>query len=344
MSPRAASTLPAAWSTYWLRVSTSGLPYVHRRVPTACAALRRSTRRRAARRSRTGRSTATRAHSTSRVAARSCRRAPTSRRAHRCAATRSDRRRTSPAARCRASTALSSATFFATANSLGVRSRIEPSTTSRSSVVGHRGRREHGRLLALAVDEHRTGPQSERGRDLRLLPDVGRELRAEAAAAEPGAPTTSCPFTEPATVSLIDALIDAANTVNRVTTPTPIISAVAVPAVRRGLRIALRRASEPVIPRRRGRGAPITRLAGRATTGPNTDTPTIVASAPSAPNPIDVSAKTAKRTSAMPPASSTAPATARRREALVRSTAVSRSTASGATRDAFHAGPRPRAS
>ena len=47
------------------------------------------------------------------------------------------------------------------------------------------------------------------------------------------------------TTSPIDALIEAPSTVNTVTTATPTMSAVAAPAVVRGLRIALRRANDP---------------------------------------------------------------------------------------------------
>ena len=55
-----------------------------------------------------------------------------------------------------------------------------------------------------------------------------------------------------------DACSDARITVKIVTTPTPIISAVAGAEVRRGWRIALRRASDPVTPRSRASGAPST--------------------------------------------------------------------------------------
>ena len=58
------------------------------------------------------------------------------------------------------------------------------------------------------------------------------------------------------TVSSIATFTDAANTVNSVTTPTPTMSADAVAAVRRGLRIAFCRASAPVILREPGSGAP----------------------------------------------------------------------------------------
>ena len=84
----------------------------------------------------------------------------------------------------------------------------------------------------------------------------------------PNAPvvTTRSPPKLRSIVSSIEACSDAANTVNSVTTATPTISADAVPAVRRGLRMAFWRASPPVMPRRRATGAPRTDAAGRAAT------------------------------------------------------------------------------
>ena len=61
------------------------------------------------------------------------------------------------------------------------------------------------------------------------------------------------------TVSSSDAFTDEPNVVNSATTAVPTISADALPAVRRGLRIALRRAMRPVWPRSTGSGAPSTR-------------------------------------------------------------------------------------
>ena len=75
------------------------------------------------------------------------------------------------------------------------------------------------------------------------------------------------------TVLLNDALVEAAKMVMNVTSPTPIISADAVAAVRLGLRMAFSRASWPEMPRRRGSGSPMTRLSGRATVRPSADTP-----------------------------------------------------------------------
>src|SRR5919108_308999 len=93
---------------------------------------------------------------------------------------------------------------------------------------------------------------------------------------------------------------EAANTVNTTTTPTPTSRADAVADVRRGLRMALRRASTPPIPGGRATGRPRTAAAGRAITGPTITTPARQATAPSP----------AKATTESPPmatAASTAP-------------------------------------
>ena len=145
------------------------------------------------------------------------------------------------------------------------------------------------------------------------------------------------------TLSSMAVFSDAAKIVNSVTTPTPTMSAAAVPEVRRGLRIAFWRASDPVTPRSHRSGVPMMPLAGRATTGPNTTTPTIVSSAPS---PARASTEspplsTAVMTTATPMAVSATPVIARRAEAVVRSTDTSRMAASGATREALTAGATP---
>ena len=98
---------------------------------------------------------------------------------------------------------------------------------------------------------------------------------------KPSDTTTRSPPNWPRTVSPIDSLTEAPNTVNRDTTATPTISAEAVPAVRRGLRMALRRASAPGMPRRAAPGAPSSPAAGRATAGPSRIMPTSVSRAPS---------------------------------------------------------------
>ena len=139
------------------------------------------------------------------------------------------------------------------------------------------------------------------------------------------------------TLSSTDDLSDPANAVNTVTTPMPIISADAVAAVRRGERMALRRASTPGMPRDRAIGAPITEPAGRAATGPMATMPAAVSRAPRPARPrapLDAPVTTATT----PPASITEPATRRHRDDAERSTATSRSAASGATREARTAG------
>src|SRR5581483_11538681 len=107
-----------------------------------------------------------------------------------------------------------------------------------------------------------------------------------------------------------------ANTVKTTTTPTPTRRAVALPAVRRGLRRAFSRAMAPVTPRNRAAGQPRTATAGPATPATTTATPR---------------------------APSTAPATARARDVPLWPTATSRRAASGLTRDARIAGARPAA-
>ncbi len=132
---------------------------------------------------------------------------------------------------------------------------------------------------------------------------------------KPSGRTIRSPAKSSSTVSSIDALIDAPNVVNRPTTAVPTISAEALAAVRRGLRMALRRARRPVTPRRAAGPAPITAAAGRATTGPSTTAPT---SRPSDPSPARARADSGvdvavTRAAAPAPATST-PTTARHTE------------------------------
>ena len=78
-------------------------------------------------------------------------------------------------------------------------------------------------------------------------------------------------------MSSIDALTDEPNVVNRATTAVPTISAAALPAMRRGLRIALRRARRPVKPRvDAGAGAEHARRPGGPRPGPRTTKPTSI--------------------------------------------------------------------
>ena len=149
--------------------------------------------------------------------------------------------------------------------------------------------------------------------------------------------TTQSLRTELSTDALIDALVDAANTVMNATRPTPIISADAVAALRRGLRAAFSRATVPAIPRRRGSGAPSTLVNGRASTGPSTATPTNTSSAPR-PTGAIAPPDRPMAMNAAPTTVTTVPMTARRTEVPVRSTDTSRMAAIGATLAARRAG------
>jgi hypothetical protein len=146
-------------------------------------------------------------------------------------------------------------------------------------------------------------------------------------------------------VSAVDSLSDAANTVNSVTMPTPTMSADAVAAVRRGLRMAFCLASVPVRPRSLASGAPRSPATGRATTGPSTTVPSSVMTAPSPTIPSEGSLDRAvAAVRAMPTPARIAPATTRGAEGEVRSTATSRSAARGGTRDVLIAGMIPASS
>ena len=65
------------------------------------------------------------------------------------------------------------------------------------------------------------------------------------------------------------------------TRASPTISADAVWAVRRGLRMEFSRPSRPDIPSRRASGRPMTLAIGRATAGASMATPTKISTAPS---------------------------------------------------------------
>ena len=152
---------------------------------------------------------------------------------------------------------------------------------------------------------------------------------------------TRSPWKSLRTTSPIDALMDAARTVNTVTTAIPIISAVAAPAVERGLRIALRRANDPVVPRTTVLGVPSRALAGRATAGPRSTSPTTVSSAPGATMPKPPPSAPAT-TRATPAPVATSPATVRFRDGAVASVVPSCIAATGRTRDAAHRGHEAR--
>src|ERR671910_2922592 len=133
----------------------------------------------------------------------------------------------------------------------------------------------------------------------------------------------------------MEVFAEAANTVMNPTRPTPIIRAEAVRAVRFGFRIALRVASSPLSPRIRS-GMPNTLATGRASTGPSTDTPTNVTSAPTPTSAI--SPPRPASSAATPTAVMAVPTTARRTEPAERSTSTSRSAANGAILAALRAG------
>ena len=149
------------------------------------------------------------------------------------------------------------------------------------------------------------------------------------------ASTMCVPVNSDSSEPAIEVFAEAANTVMNPTSATPIISDDAVRAVRFGLRKALRVASSPLSPRIRS-GRPNTDATGRASTGPRTDTPTNVVSAPT---PTSASSPPRPASSAATPAAViTEPATARRAEPAERSTLTSRSAAIGAILAARRAG------
>ena len=119
--------------------------------------------------------------------------------------------------------------------------------------------------------------------DLRLAVDLrveeaqrgdrtGLGQRVDASASRPGSArpcrtassTIQSLFIALSTDVAIDVLADAANTVMKATSATPIINADDVAAVRRGFRIAFSRASVPAMPRTCGSGEPTMRANRRA--------------------------------------------------------------------------------
>ncbi len=129
---------------------------------------------------------------------------------------------------------------------------------------------------------------------------------------------------------------------NKVTTATPIISAVAAAAVRRGWPAAFRPASVPATPREAVSGRAASLITGPAAAGPRATAPTATARPPSAtiPGPRLPGPASPASTAATPAASSTSPAAVRRRGIRPGSAADSRSASSGATRAARTAGTR----
>ena len=127
--------------------------------------------------------------------------------------------------------------------------------------------------LGVAVDRGEAPADADRAcRPRAGPPTVDRQSRAEAAAERSGWRSTRSPANDCGRRWLDgDALSEAANTVNRVTTPTPTMSADAVAAVRRGLRMAFCRASDPVSPAAWPAARPGRPATGRATTGTEHD-------------------------------------------------------------------------
>ena len=78
----------------------------------------------------------------------------------------------------------------------------------------------------------------------------------------------------------MDAFVDAAKMAMNETSPTPIMSADAVAAVRRGFRVAFSRARLPLTPRSLAMGQPMKRLNGSAIVRPRTVTAEKITNAP----------------------------------------------------------------
>ena len=117
----------------------------------------------------------------------------------------------------------SSATDRDTASCVGAqrRRRRRPARRGRARPL-ERGRLDHADLAAAAVDQGDAGAEPDRGVDLGQRP----RCRWPGAGLSPPPPNwpplmTRSPVTDCVTLSSTDALSEAANTVNRVTTPTP---------------------------------------------------------------------------------------------------------------------------
>ena len=165
---------------------------------------------------------------------------------------------------------------------------------------------------------------------------------------ESGRPASPCwpestkksPWNWLSMVWLTDAVAEAAKMLKKAMSPTPIMSAAAVDAVRRGLRTAFCRARRPVTPLNLTTGAPITRLIGPAMIGPSTATPRKVSMAPppTIASPLLRWPNSPRKSTATPPPRTRSPRIVRRRELPARSTAVVRRAAMGGTREARRAG------
>ena len=153
----------------------------------------------------------------------------------------------------------------------------------------------------------------------------------------PSVATTKSPVNCSSKTSRVQSFIDADMTVIATTRATPTMSAPPVRAVRLGLRSAFSRASDPVMPDTADTGAPRTPTTGRAMTGPRTNTPTKMASAPTPTQARPDPPRPATR-AATPPTVTDAPLSRRRLGRSTRPTATSRSAASGGMRDARNDG------
>ena len=168
----------------------------------------------------------------------------------------------------------------------GDRGRADPEILQRTPVDAeiedllNGPRVDDDELTIRLIDLGLTKADAGGGVDFREGADLARQFGLKPPKPRVCESITRSPANDFFTWSSIDALIDAANTVNNATTATPIMRAAAAPLVRRGFRCAFSCAILPVTPRRRARGAPISRLTGPATAGPSTTNETIISSAP----------------------------------------------------------------
>ena len=143
-----------------------------------------------------------------------------------------------------------------------------------------------------------------------------------------------------ATIALVDACVVAAMTAAAPTSAMPIMSAPAVFAVRRGLRVTLPRASLPT-GRQPVNGTASTRRIPRARTGDAASTPITTAPAPYpsiAPAWSPVGSSSAATTVATPTSTSAPPTIARRRSERSGTVTSSRRASTGGTSAARRAG------
>ena len=130
---------------------------------------------------------------------------------------------------------------------------------------------------------------------------------------------------------------EAPNTAMADTRASPTISAAAVCAVRRGLRMEFSRPSRPEVPSRRASGRPMTLAMGRATAGASIATPTKMSTAPR-PTSWMAGLVSPKASRATPITVMTPPRVKRRRMRHLLSICCSETAATGAMRTARRAG------